>query len=343
MSNLPGQCAETSALSSVLSATECSPQKAASASEQSPGPVKPVQTPEKIDERLPGAPQLFADGSMDDTRAAQDALAAATRDFSYVLGAGHVEVEIAKKQIQKLRAWDENLRWREVVQWHEHNIAAALVAVEDGSSDIERLEQAVKRAHDSELGPGHALVLVGKDCITQLRKRAAVTWLQDNEERHANMLQQVMDTGDQDELLKAIKVCAEAIGASHPVVEAARLVHKQRRSIAQKNDWEELVIQHGDLLRSACATRSRPMMEGAIELAINAGLGIGHPLVLEAKRDLTIMRKQEQRDRFRKEQATCEHRLRSLASQAERSLMLRQQQVEDARAATLQLLPGSYN
>jgi hypothetical protein len=320
------------------SAVTASPGRLAGQSQMSAVPQKAIAV-----SPLPHVPNLPSVDAADDTRLAQDALRTAMVDVSISLGAGHAEVEAAKKQLQKFRIWDENIRWREVVTWHEHNIAAALVAVEDGTEEISRLEQAVKAAHDSELGPGHPLVLVGKDCVTQLRKRAEVNRLQDSEERHANLLQNAMDSGDQEELLKAIRTCAEALGSAHPVVEAARLVHKQRRSALQKSDWDERVQTHGDLLRSASNTRSRPMMEAAIQGAISAGLGIGHPLILEAKKDLTLIMKQDQREKWRTEQATCEHRLRALAHEVERSLVRRQQQVEDARSHALQLLPGGCN
>ena len=74
------------------------------------------------------------------------------KEGSVGVGAGNPMIIAAKKELQRLRNQEKQLRWTALVCWHKQNIEEAELEVKQGG-DLEILDRAVQEACDSDLGP----------------------------------------------------------------------------------------------------------------------------------------------------------------------------------------------
>lgn len=162
-------------------------------------------------------------------------------------------------------------------------------------------------------------MLQGRAHAIQLRKHHAIGNLRDEEMLHAKEISVAIDNGDLGVLANKIQLASEVLGSSHPVVEAARREHKQRRGVQQYSEWIARVNMHEGLLRDACISKEPTAIEKQLEAAIGC-VGLGHPMVLEGKRALLRMKKEQQWARNQQEQLACSAHLRELVHDAELSL-----------------------
>lgn len=249
----------------------------------------------------------------------QVALVDATQHVSMQLGAGHQYVEDAKREIQRLRNYEETLRWREVVQWHEANVATALQAVEEGD-DIERLEVAVRSAHDSELGPGHRIVTDGKIHAIRLRKLRSVDVIRQSEAHYRQVFQEAAQADNLGALAVAINDGAKTLGSAHPSVEAAFRLYKQRRHEVRRLEWDTLVQVHGELVMMACASNDPEQIESRIKKAMACGLSQDHAVVEQGKNYLLQLRKDMQHHVAEQSRMECKSLLSDLTLGARQAL-----------------------
>jgi hypothetical protein len=254
-------------------------------------------------------------------REAQHALAVAAKRVSERLGAGHPSVMKAKKDIKRLRKREQEIRWFEVVQWHESNVATALRAVENGA-DISLLEAATKVAHDSELGQGHRIVLHGKDQIKRLKKLANLEQQRRMEAFHIKRLKEASENGHLGVLDDVIQAGADALGSAHPAVEKARKALKAHRHKKQRARWEALVNEHNELMILACDSNDADRIEGRIRATMHSELGKGHPIVHYGKDYLKQLLRAEE------ERAECENLLSDAFATAEQALLRLEAEVE---------------
>lgn len=260
-------------------------------------------------------------------REAQHALSVAAKNVAERLGAGHPSVMKAKKDIKRLRKREHEIRWFEVVQWHESNIATALRAVENGA-DISLLEAATKIAHDSELGQGHRIVLHGKDQIKRLKKLANLEQYKKLESFHIKQLHEASENGHLGVLDDVIQAGADALGSAHPAVEAARKALKHHRHKKQRAQWEALVNEHNELMILACDSNDADRIETRIRATMHSELGKGHPIVHYGKDYLKQLFKTANRIRAEEERQECENLLSDAFTNAEQALMHLEAEVE---------------
>lgn len=244
-------------------------------------------------------------------RARQVALADATQHVSVQLGAGHPYVEEAKREIQRLRNYEEGLRQREVVQWHEANVANALQVVEDGN-DIQRLEAAVTLVHDSELGPGHRLVTDGKAHILRLRKLRTVDALRQLQAHHIEALETAAQADNLGALATAINDGAKALGPAHPAVEAHFRLYKERRGEVRRSEWDTILQIHGEMMMNACSSNDPTQIEDRIAKTLEAGLGQDHIIIEQGKAYLLQLRKGMQHEEAEQSRMECQQMLSDL-------------------------------
>jgi len=261
------------------------------------------------------ASEVFISENRAEARRAQQRLAEATLKVADKLGAGHPRVEEAKRVIQKFRAKEENLRWREVGAWHEANIASAIRHVEDGVAPAEHLETAIRSATVSELGPGAPCVEMGKTRARKLKQDETKRTVQGRVQKFEAMLERLLQGSSLANILEAIEIGARSLGTAHPSVEQARKDYKQKRDHAQKREWDELVHVQDNLMASACATR-RPQIKAALQ----SGVGRSHPVVVDGQKQLLKVRKEALQSQKEQDTVKCERWLKALTIEAERSL-----------------------
>ena len=88
------------------------------------------------------------------------------KEGSLGVGAGNPMIIAAKKELQRLKNQEKQLRWTALVCWHKQNIEEAELEVKQGG-DLEILNRAVQEACDSDLGPvrSHSLTILSKRLI----------------------------------------------------------------------------------------------------------------------------------------------------------------------------------
>lgn len=266
----------------------------------------------------PSSPEMSLarmSSSRRDCRFVLQTLAEATRAFCDVLGAGHPDAEGARNHLRNLRGQEEELRWQQVVSWHTTSVKAASCAFEAGEIGVDQLESTVRAAHESPLGPG-----LFRAQVTRLRKLRLQKQQREAEAFHANELQTAAEGGDLDALVKAIDAGARSLGPSHRTVEAARVLYRQQRSSLQRNNWDHLVARHEALVDEATSRNDLHMLEACVKEASESQLGLGHPVVMDGKRRLLQMKKDQKHAFEALRQAECRHRLRQLRLEAEESI-----------------------
>jgi len=231
--------------------------------------------------------------------AAREKLATETRRVAAKLGAADPCVESIRLQMRQLKRRSDELRWKKVVSWHRVNVATALDAVR-GGADVEHLEAAVRMAHDSEIGPGHDIVLQGKRQITLWRKHRMREWLADLEVREAERLSEAEHCaleGNERELealAEAISESVKHIGSAHPLVEHARHTLKHKRLELQRRSWTSFVRSHELAMRAALASNDPQRILECAYATTCSELGPEHPFTLRGKERVRRMRVQAQ-------------------------------------------------
>jgi len=219
-------------------------------------------------------------------------------------------------------------------QWHEANVSMHLEDAEAGGRSLEALEAALSLAQTAgQLGRDHRIVVEGKRHAVRLRKQQSSSKQEAVERWMQQELLLALDGGPQEALEAALKAGAAALGPANPSVKAARELYRARRAATQKQAWEAQVSRHQELVASACAIRDVALLERQLAAAQEAGLGLGHPVVMRGKQQLVTLRKELQlasEDAWRTE---CARRLQEVTRQAEQSLDRIEADVMAARQA----------
>jgi len=199
-------------------------------------------------------------------------------------------------------------------------------------------------ARDSELGPGHRIVIDGKAHIMRLRKLHIIDRENAVVSQHISDLEAAKTRAQTEpnglcNLADTIRVSASIIGAAHPAVDDAVQFYQRSRNNQLFCEWDELVSLHTDRLKQATSTNEPETIQAGIDCAIRSGLGRGHPIVLESKDYLLNLKKDMQRTQIETYKKTSAETLRELTLNARQCLYDLEEKVSRADDLKIPLEP----
>ena len=202
------------------------------------------------------------------------------------LGASHPVVEKARENLRQLKSEEATMRWDSMVRSHALALADAV-----GRGEIDPIRAAIRSAAESELGPGHEIVLSAKAELETLLKK---NQRERHEEAEAFHIQQMVTSAgleDVEGLHVAMEKAALALGGAHPAVEAARLDYKALRDTKDREEYEWLLQKHTDRINAAVAAEDPERLQVALREAVESRIGPSHAVVLAGKKQCDKLRK----------------------------------------------------
>jgi len=226
-----------------------------------------------------------------------------TRRAALRLGAADPVVEEVHDRIRQLRNRADALRWSSVVAQHRLDVSNSERALEAGA-DLSVLEDALRRAACSELGPGHEIVQHGKQLLRGYRIKQSLQRHSSLSMTRMNNISEAIETGDVSAISQAI-IEASNVDIKHiPEVNAARETMRRMRTGIESNRRMALEEDHHALMIQACATKDIRLINGRIWQTAHSELGFSHPIVNIGKgcvRTLRLQAKQADQDALREE------------------------------------------
>lgn len=236
-------------------------------------------------------------------REAAKALETNTRRAAMRLGAADPAVEEVHDRIRELRNRADSLRWSALVDRHQLDVRNSCRALEAGA-DPAVLEDALRRAACSELGPGHEIVRSGKQFLKKYRIKQSVERQSTRSLAKVNHINEAIETGDISAISQAISEASNVNIKHIPEVHAARETLRRMRQGIECNRRLTLEEDHYALMLQACATKDPRLINERIWYTAHSELGFGHPIVNFGKgciRTLRLQGKRAEHDALREE------------------------------------------